>query len=34
MEAGLDIRLVMPGLPIQAPDPLAVGLGGGETAGP
>ncbi len=29
----LDIRIIMPGLPIAAPDPLAVSLGGSETAG-
>ena len=33
MGAALDIRIVMPGLPIVAPDPLAVSLGGSETAG-
>ena len=31
--SGLDIRMAMPGLPIVAPDPLAVSLGGSETAG-
>ena len=31
--SGLDIRMIMPGLPIVAPDPLAVSLGGSETAG-
>lgn len=30
---GLKIRMVIPGLPIEAPDPLAVSLGGTETAG-
>ena len=32
-KAGLTIRIIMPGLPITAPDPLAVSLGGSETAG-
>jgi hypothetical protein len=31
--SGLDIRIVVPGLPIAAPDPFAVALGGSETAG-
>ena len=30
---GMDMSVVMPGLPIAAPDPLAVSLGGSETAG-
>ena len=29
----MDIRIVVPGLPIATPDPFAVGLGGSETAG-
>lgn len=29
----LDVRIVIPGLALQLPDPLAVGLGGSETAG-
>lgn len=29
----LDVRIVIPGLALQMPDPLAVGLGGSETAG-
>ena len=31
--AGLVVRVVMPGLPIVAPDPYVVSLGGSETAG-
>jgi hypothetical protein len=31
--SGLDVRIVIPGLPIAAPDPLAVSLGGSETTG-
>ncbi|MGE3290390.1 MAG: glycosyltransferase family 4 protein [Geminicoccaceae bacterium] len=31
--SGLFIRMMIPGLPITSPDPLAVGLGGSETAG-
>jgi hypothetical protein len=31
--SGLTVRMVVPGLPITAPDPLAVSLGGCETAG-
>ena len=30
---GLAIRIVMPGLAIAAPEPLAVSVGGSETAG-
>lgn len=33
MSRSLKIRMVIPGLPIAAPDPLAVSLGGTETAG-
>ena len=29
----MDIRIVVPGLPIATPDPFAVSLGGSETAG-
>jgi hypothetical protein len=31
--SGLDVRIPIPGLPIVAPEPLAVSLGGSETAG-
>lgn len=31
--SALTIRMAIPGLPISAPDPLAVSLGGSETAG-
>lgn len=31
--SALTFRMIIPGLPITAPDPLAVGLGGSETAG-
>ena len=31
--SGLYIRIVVPSLPIAAPDPFAVGLGSSETAG-
>ena len=29
----MDVRIVIPGLPIELPDPFAVSLGGSETAG-
>jgi hypothetical protein len=31
---GFSIRIILPGLPIAAPDALVVSLGGLETAGP